>query len=702
MFSPRIDKHGKLLPWSSTCNEYGEKYLLTIASRLKNSAISFWPESSIHSAIFNARFPDKNKVIKMADMALKGKIQFWHPWHMELTHTAESIVPPKEWFVARNGDQEWIDSFVRFTHMLDLAAVFKMTGNDKYLDAFSNYIETFSVARATNHRHWKDQLNAALRVTNLIKALDLLKHNEIDETLLTSTLREILIDCHFLYSSLGQRVGNWEVAITTALLTASIYLDEELCAENWQRDADARLIEILATDIHQDGIQLEEVPLYHGEVILFLLDYLTILNANQITPKQELVEITKRMLSAMEEIADPEGMIPPLGDSDRFPINYITNIGDTLLPDYVQNNGANSGISANQPSLTTFNDTGWAIVNWRRDEVKRRYLLFDCSGKPYKGMAWHSHADDLSFIYHTSEGPLITDPGRFTYAKIFPVYLPHSNTHLGDHWWKKTLGYITRPHLRELNSRNWREYFQSTLSHNTVSCEGKNQPGYGNVREAGRYVRQTRAELKDGLLILEGELDTKEYGKSRIKLDSIVSQEYSYQHKRGIYGHLPGILVIIDRLQSDSARDWVNSIHFSPKSQIKVIDDGLDVSLGESKFLVTCVNNQSNKTTNTLDNDWVSEYYNLKKKSKTYRSKVSKGNNTVFVTSIIDICEYKFDKVDIDIKTKTEGDLFTVSVNYSCSENATGITILFDSEKSDSHNNVTTKLLVTRASPLSR
>jgi len=701
MSSPTINKHDKSLSWSSTCKEYDKNYLSQIATRLKSSVISYWPESGIHSAIFDARFPDKEKIVKMADMASQGKIQFWHPWHMELTHAAEAIVPPKEWFVARNGDQEWIDSFARFTHMLDLAAAFKLTGDNKYLDIFSNYIKTFSVARATNHRHWKDQLNAALRVTNLIKALDLLKLDEINETLLVRILREILIDCHFLYSGLGQRVGNWEVAITTALLTASIYMDGELCTENWQRDADVRLIEILATDIHQDGIQLEEVPLYHGEVILFLLDYLTILNANQITPGQELVEITNRMLSALEEIADPEGMIPPIGDSDRFPISYITNIGYVLLPGYIQDNGVNSGINTNQTRLTTFNNTGWAIVNWGRDEAKRRYLLFDCSGKPYKGMAWHSHADDLSFIYHTSEGPLITDPGRFTYAKKFPVYLPHSNILLGDHWWEIILGYITRPHSRELNSRNWRGYFQSTLSHNTVSCEGKNQPGYDNFREAGRCTRQTRAELNNGLLILEGELDTKKYGKKALNSDSIVSQECGYVHQRGIYGHLPGILVIIDRLQSDSARDWVNSIHFSPKAQIKVIDDGLHVSLGESIFLVTCINNQTNRINNTLDNDWVSEYYNSKKESKTYRSKVAKCNNTVFVTSIIDNCQQTVDKVDIDIKTKTDGKISTVSVNYSCRNNVSGIIILFDSEESDSNNNAATTLLVTEDSPLS-
>ncbi len=69
------------------------------------------------------------------------------------------------------------------------------------------------------------------------------------------------------------------------------------------------------------------------------------------------------------------------------------------------------------------------------------YLHFDAAPLGFLSIAAHAHADALSFILHVDGSPVLVDPGTFTY-----------HTH------------------KEL-----RNYFVSTLAHNTVCVNGKNQ-----------------------------------------------------------------------------------------------------------------------------------------------------------------------------------------------------------------------------------
>ena len=73
--------------------------------------------------------------------------------------------------------------------------------------------------------------------------------------------------------------------------------------------------------------------------------------------------------------------------------------------------------------------------------TRETYMHFDAAPLGYLSIAAHGHADALSFILHVDGNPVIVDPGTFTY-----------HTH------------------REL-----RNYFVSTLAHNTVCVNGKNQ-----------------------------------------------------------------------------------------------------------------------------------------------------------------------------------------------------------------------------------
>jgi len=73
--------------------------------------------------------------------------------------------------------------------------------------------------------------------------------------------------------------------------------------------------------------------------------------------------------------------------------------------------------------------------------VRETYLHFDVAPLGFLSIAAHGHADALSFMLHVDGKPVIVDPGTFTY-----------HTH-----------------------KDLRRYFVSTLAHNTVCVNGKNQ-----------------------------------------------------------------------------------------------------------------------------------------------------------------------------------------------------------------------------------
>ena len=73
--------------------------------------------------------------------------------------------------------------------------------------------------------------------------------------------------------------------------------------------------------------------------------------------------------------------------------------------------------------------------------VRETYMHFDAAPLGFLSIAAHGHADALSFILHVDGNPVIVDPGTFTY-----------HTH-----------------------KDLRRFFVSTLAHNTVCVNGKNQ-----------------------------------------------------------------------------------------------------------------------------------------------------------------------------------------------------------------------------------
>lgn len=580
----------------------------------------YWPSDGVNSSVFQARFPDAMQLVRMGRRTVKRRIRFWHPWHMEQTHSDFGLSRKIDWFTPPNGDHEWIESLVRFDHMIDLAAAHGLTGERRYIDSFVSYLRSFSDSRSTPGRHWHYKLNPAIRVINLIRAYDLFTGTvAVDDPVHLLVYECLLTDVEFLRTQVGDATGNGAFFVTTALLVAALYLRELFNTDAWRSSAESRLFEILDTELQEDGFEVEQVPMYHGEVLLTLLDYCVALASNGLSIDLRLRSTVRRMLMVIGQISDPQGMIPPIGDSDRFDVNYLYRYYNSVFDDRasVEQDWSQVETECADPKTAfqfrRMSATGWTVVRWRRDERRLGYLLFDCSGKPRPGYGSHSHADDLQFLLHDSRGPIFTDPGRFTYCTELKAFFPGTRRRINPAGRFRELYRLIFPDFMALTQRNWKEYFKSTLSHNTVSCDGLNQPGYDHRRAVGGVISFERHLSCGPLLFLEGVLRCGER-----PADNAASVKYL--HKRSLTGFFPDLWVVIDRLESVRKHHWISSFHVAMGSDISSASEFRVIKINgdEHQFYgVSGLDECGGKV--SIEDDWVSPVYNLKLAAKTIR-----------------------------------------------------------------------------------
>jgi hypothetical protein len=595
----------------------------------------YWPPGYTDSQVFRARFPDTQLLLRMATLAANRQILFWHPWHMEQTHSAYKLDKDIDWDNAPNGDYEWIESLVRFNHMIDLAAAYRITDDESFLNTFAEHIHSFTDHRGCSARHWGYRLNPAIRGINLIRAYDLIRgHNQLSDDLHLAVYFNLLQDIEFLLPTLDDTRGNGAFFITTFLLIASEFLENIFTeAVDWKNTAESRLSEILHSEIQPDGIEVEQVPMYHGQVLLTLLDYCVALTANNAPVGDVLRSAIKAMTDSLRQVCDPEGLCPPIGDSDRFPVSYLTGFRNAVLGTTAEENSSEleNPDAHTRCSIKTFADTGWTVVRWNYNADTQGYLLFDCSGKPKS--SGHSHADDLHFLLHSSNGPILTDPGRFTYCREFKEYFPLTKKRIYPQGKFRFLWSWLFPNFVELSSRDWKKYFQATLAHNTISMDGHNQPSYNHRSTPGSLVEHMTPITAGPLVLLEGALDTcrDRNGHERNTDDPTPC----YQHRRFLVGYLPHLWLIIDRVKGDQEHEWISSYHLHANSQVSPGRLPMSIHTGGESHYIQLMAPQAIKHRISIEQDWVSPVYNRKLPSTTIRAI---AQNTAEATLITAIC----------------------------------------------------------------
>ncbi|HHI03327.1 MAG TPA: alginate lyase family protein [candidate division Zixibacteria bacterium] len=617
----------------------------------RNSPVTFWGEGLRKEDLIMARFPDQKQLLAMADATVDGKLRFWQPWHMEQTSTFENIETPINWQAVPNGDLEWTHALLRLYHFLDLAIAFNYTQKQKYLHTIENHLRSFTIARFERRGIISDNLlDAAMRINHLVRSFDLIKQTQWFSPKGTAQIITILIEeSNILVSRLRVKAGNWEFFITIAVLISALYLREICDVSQWQKEGEKRLREIIDSEILQDGNLIEACPMYHGQCLLLLLDYMLMLKNNRMAPPAYLENIIENMMAAVQCVANPQGKIPRLGDSDVLEIEYIRHFASCVTGNkYEASDKLSSDIS-----IDDMKASGWLIYRFPLNRATG-YFLFDISGKPPPGRAWHSHADDLQFLFHDGENEVFIDPGRFTYSSYFKRPLPFVGMDYKPVGLVGFLYHLRYPQFREMNKRDWRAHFRHTLSHNTVCCDGKMQPGYTNLKEYPTVVDRL-FHFQEGPLFYSGGIlqNNTSWLTTHIRHDDSLRKESDiYEHKRTIFGFIPYCFVITDTVTADKPHQWISSYHVAPHIVIKRFRDNLYQLTTRSElthYLQLHSNRQTDMRT-TINPDWSSLSYNQREQSTIIRMHVINQQSASMVSIILPTAnlphQYYSSKVD--------------------------------------------------------
>jgi hypothetical protein len=229
----------------------------------------------------------------------------------------------------------------------------------------------------------------------------------------------------------------------------------------------------------------------------------------------------------------PDGEIPALSDADSGSYAELLELAADLLDRPDLRWAATAGRVGAPPEErnVSFPDGGYFVQRsgWGEGPVPsagERFGIFDCGPL---GEGGHGHYDLLSVELAAGGGPLVLDPGRFTY------------------------------HEGEPNLRHW---FKGTAAHNTVLVDGRDQTEYHRRKPrgpiaSGRFLGRLAVE---GLDVLWGEATTPRYDAVHRRRVIFVAGEY---------------WIVEDRLRAETPHRYDQRWHLAPApaGAVTVVDD---------------------------------------------------------------------------------------------------------------------------------
>jgi hypothetical protein len=273
--------------------------------------------------------------------------------------------------------------------------------------------------------HFVSAMECALRIIAVCHAVDEARVAFPPEhPVWTAVLRLVTSHARLIERrlSLHSSAGNHTIAEAAGLVYAGTLFPELPRAARWRETGHALLAQELDRQVLPDGAGIEQAFCY----LRFIVELGTLVRdleaARGRTGQSALEAAVERGSAFLAAVARADGSLPPVGDADD---------GCALAPGYRP-----WWRPARAPAAT---GTGYSL--WREANPEGLAVLFDHGPLGMPPACGHGHADALALLVDAGGRPLLVDPGTGTYT--------------GD--------------------IIWRRYFRSTLAHNTVTIDGRDQ-----------------------------------------------------------------------------------------------------------------------------------------------------------------------------------------------------------------------------------
>lgn len=368
-----------------------------------------------------------------AEEICRREFLFRDHWEMEPTHKPVRFSGSVQWNAVPFGDPEWTYALNRHTILLNLAKAWCFTGEERFRAAFvellTDWLDRVPHTPKSERTTWR-ALEAGLRPENWLRAVELFG-DALPAPLLERMNESLAEHGAFLVREhkAFHQLSNWGAIQSHGLFLIGLWLSRK----DWQTLALERLTENLRNAVLPDGVQWEQSPMYHCEVLHAAADTLLLTRRNGIQVPSALEETIHRMFRALAVWVTPSREILPQSDSDCIDAGDLLAQGALLFADPELAAAAEGALC--EETLWDFGvdaRTKLDALPKRRPAIPSQAL--ESSGNYMLRSGWgvndtyihlhcgslgggHGHADLLHLdVWHHGEA-VLADAGRYTYVE---------------------------------------------------------------------------------------------------------------------------------------------------------------------------------------------------------------------------------------------------------------------------------------------
>ncbi|GAA2475288.1 alginate lyase family protein [Streptomyces longisporus] len=374
------------------------------------------------------------------------------------------------------GDIKQIWELSRHHYLTQLAAAYAITGDERYAERVAAHLRSWWEANPPLRGvHWISGIELGIRLLSWVWVRRLLEGWPGAAGLFEDNpvgLNQIWHHQRWLaaFPSRGSSANNHVIAEAAGQFAAACAFGWFPASERWRADALRSLDRHLRSNTFISGLNRELASEYHGLVLELGLAALAEADAAGVPVPATLRLVLLRMTDALAAVVDNRLRPPRQGDADDghglildgegtdrwgsllstgeavfgrldwWPTVTGTDVRTPLLAALIRpyaKNGTGRAVSRPASRPGHFADAGMTILRGPEE------IWCRCDGGPhgFLSIAAHAHADALSVEVRHDGVDVLADPGTYCYH----------------------------------GQPEWRQYFRSTLGHNTLELDGADQ-----------------------------------------------------------------------------------------------------------------------------------------------------------------------------------------------------------------------------------
>ncbi|MGP9023064.1 alginate lyase family protein [Streptomyces sp. BR1] len=385
------------------------------------------------------------------------------------------------------GDIKQIWELSRHQYLTVLAAAYAITGDERYAERVAKHLRLWWAANPPLRGvHWISGIELGIRLVSWVwirRLLDgwpgvaaLFEDNPVARNQIWHHQRWLAA-----FPSRGSSANNHVIAETAGQFAAACAFGWFPSSARWRADALRSLERHLRGNTFPSGLNRELATEYHGLVLELGLAAVAEADAAAVPVPASIRLVLLRMTDALAAVVDNRLRPPRQGDADDghglvvdgagtdrwgsllatgdvvfgrlawWPVVTGTDVRTPLLAALIKPYAKNGTVTRPPSRPGHFADAGMTILRGPEE------IWCRCDGGPhgFLSIAAHAHADALSVEVRHDGVDVLADPGTFCYH----------------------------------GQPEWRQYFRSTLGHNTLQLDGADQSVSGGPFLWTRHAR---------------------------------------------------------------------------------------------------------------------------------------------------------------------------------------------------------------------